>query len=69
MAILKEIETEYLDSAMVIAFFYSDDTISWIMIENGEVIKKVKQRPHTTGRNIRPRGFEEGFCGGLCDLN
>lgn len=60
MNILKEIGTEQLEGALIIAFFYTDSTINWIMIENGEITKRV-QRSHIPGEDIRPRGLEEGF--------
>jgi len=61
MELLNEIGIEYLGAAMLIAFFYSDNTIIWIMIENGEITKTVKQKPHQeTGNLTGLCGSEEG---------
>ena len=61
MILLNEIGVEYLDSAMLIAFFYSDNTIIWIMIEGGEITKRILQKPHQeTGNLTGLCGSEEG---------
>lgn len=61
MILLEDIEIEYLDSAMLIAFFYSDDTISWILIDNGEITKRLVQKPRSgTGNLAGLCGREEG---------
>lgn len=57
MILLEDISIEYLDDAMLIAFFYSDETISWILIDNGEITKRVKQKPRTETGNL------PGLCG------
>jgi hypothetical protein len=44
MTTLKEIGVEHLEGALIIAFCYTDDTIIWIMIEGGEVVRTLKQK-------------------------
>jgi hypothetical protein len=45
MAFLETVSKEKLEGDMIVAFFYDDGTTIWIIITDGEITKRVLQRP------------------------